>query len=53
MTKAALIKDGISLGLAYSFRGSARYHLGGKHGSVQADWCWKVLEFYSTQEEVL
>jgi hypothetical protein len=25
------------LGLAYSFRGSAHYHHGGKHGSMQAD----------------
>jgi hypothetical protein len=25
------------LGLAYSFRGSVRYHHGGKHGSIQAD----------------
>ena len=25
------------MGLAYSFRGSVRYHHGGKHGSLQAD----------------
>ena len=36
MTKATLIKENISLGLAYSFRGSSHYH-GRKHGSVQAD----------------
>jgi hypothetical protein len=37
MTKAALIKDSIYLGLAYRFRGSVHYHRGGKHGSIQAD----------------
>jgi hypothetical protein len=36
MTTATLIKD-ISLGLAYSFRGSVHYHHGGKHGSRLAD----------------
>jgi hypothetical protein len=36
MTTATLIKENISLGLAYRFRGSVRHH-GGKHGSVQAD----------------
>ena len=30
-------KGKLSLGLAYSLRGSARYHHGGKHGSMQAD----------------
>jgi hypothetical protein len=28
MTKATLIKDNISLGLAYRFRGSVHYHQG-------------------------
>ena len=37
MTKATLIKANISLGLAYSFRGSVHYHHVRKHGSVQAD----------------
>jgi hypothetical protein len=37
MTKKTLIKDNISLELAYRFRGSVHYHHGGKHGSVQAD----------------
>jgi hypothetical protein len=37
MTKATLIKENISLGLAYSFRGSVHYHHGGKHDSMQAD----------------
>jgi hypothetical protein len=37
MTKAALIKDNISLGLAYRFRGSVPYHHGGKDGSIQTD----------------
>jgi hypothetical protein len=35
MTKATLIKENISLGLAYSFRGLVHYH-DRKHGSVQA-----------------
>ena len=37
MSKATLIKAKISLGLAYSFRGSVHYHHGGKHGSMPAD----------------
>ena len=37
MTTATLIKENISLGLAYSFRGLVHYHHGRKHGSVQAD----------------
>jgi hypothetical protein len=36
-------KDNISLGLAYSFRCSVRYHYGGKHGSVQAGMVLKEL----------
>jgi len=35
MTVATLIKENISLGPAYSFRGLVHYHHGGKHG--QAD----------------
>ena len=37
MSTATLIKENISLGLAYSSRGLVHYHHGGKHGSVQAD----------------
>jgi hypothetical protein len=37
MTTATLIKENISLGLVYSFRGSVHYHHGRKHGGVQAD----------------
>ena len=37
MIKASLRKENISLGLAYSFRGSVYYHHGRKHGSIQAD----------------
>ena len=37
MTKAALIKGNIYLGLAYSFRDSVLYHPSRKHGSIQAD----------------
>jgi hypothetical protein len=34
MTTAILIKESISLGLAYSFRGVVHYHHDGKHGSM-------------------
>ena len=37
MAKATLIKENISLGLAYSFRGLVHYHHGGKRGRIQAD----------------
>ena len=37
MNMATLVKDNVSLGLAYSFRGSVHYHRGGKHGSIQTD----------------
>jgi hypothetical protein len=37
LTKAALIKANIYLGLTYRFRGSVHYHHGKKHGSIQAD----------------
>jgi hypothetical protein len=37
MTKVTLIKDNISLTLAYRFRGTVHYHHGGKHGNVQTD----------------
>jgi hypothetical protein len=37
VTKATLIKESISLGLAYSFRGSVHYHHGLEYGSKQAD----------------
>ena len=37
MTMTALIRESISLELAYSFRGLVHYCHGGKHGSVQAD----------------
>jgi hypothetical protein len=33
---ATLIKDNISLGLVYRFRGSVHYHYGRKYGSIQA-----------------
>ena len=36
MTMVPLIKESISSGLAYRFRGSVHYHHGGKRGSVQA-----------------
>jgi hypothetical protein len=36
MTKTTLIKDNVSLELAYRFRGSVHYHHGRKHGSIQA-----------------
>jgi hypothetical protein len=37
MTRATLIKENISLELAYSFRGLVHYHHGRKHGSMQAN----------------
>jgi hypothetical protein len=37
MTKANLIKENNSLGLAYCFRNSGRYHHGGRYDKVQAD----------------
>ena len=37
MTRVTLIKANISLGLAYSFRGSVHYYYGGKHGIMQVD----------------
>jgi hypothetical protein len=37
VTKTTLTKKIISLERAYSFRDSAHYHHGKKHGSVQAD----------------
>jgi hypothetical protein len=37
MAKAILIKDNISLGMVYSFRGSVHFHHGGKHVSIPAD----------------
>ena len=36
MTTATLLKENISLGLAYSFKGSVHCHHGRKHGSIQA-----------------
>lgn len=37
MTIASLIKEDISFGLAYSFRGLIHYHFGRSHGGMQAD----------------
>ena len=37
MTKATCVKDSISLGLAYRFRGSVHWHPGRKHDSIQAN----------------
>jgi hypothetical protein len=37
MTEATLVKNNISLGLAYSFRGLVHYRHLGKQGSLQAD----------------
>jgi hypothetical protein len=36
MAKVTLVKESISLELAYSFRGLVHYHHGRKHGSIQA-----------------
>jgi len=37
ISEKRLIKNNISLGLAYSFRGSVHYPPGRRHGSIQAD----------------
>lgn len=37
MTKVTLLKENISLELAYSFRDSVHYHHGRTHGSIYAD----------------
>jgi hypothetical protein len=37
MTMAALIKENISLGLAYSFRGLVHYYHGWKYDCMQAN----------------
>jgi hypothetical protein len=44
MTKATLLQENISLGLAYSFRGFAHYHHGRRHGGVYTD---MVIEKFS------
>ena len=52
MVTATLIKQNISLELAYNFKGLVHFHHGGEHGSTQAD---MVLEKYfesSTSESV-
>jgi hypothetical protein len=36
MTTETLIKENISLGLAYRFKGLVRYGFGRKHGGLQA-----------------
>ena len=37
MTTATLLKESISLGLAYSFSGLVHYHRGREHGGTQLD----------------
>ena len=44
MTTATIIKENISLGLAYSFRGLVCYHQGEMHGSMQADMVLEAAE---------
>ena len=39
MTKASLIKDNISLGLAYRFRDSVHYHQGRNMAASRQTWC--------------
>jgi hypothetical protein len=43
MTKATLIKENISLGLAYSFRCSVHYYHSRMHDSMQADMVMEKL----------
>jgi hypothetical protein len=45
MTMATLIKESISLELAFSFRGLVPYHHCGKHGGMQRQtWYWISLQ---------
>ena len=44
MIRTTLIKENISLELAYRFRGLVHSCLGGKHGSTQADNVGEVAE---------
>jgi hypothetical protein len=44
LISANILKESISLSLAYNFRGSGYYHHGGKYSSLQAD-CWMGQEF--------
>jgi hypothetical protein len=37
MTMASLIRENVSLGLAYSFRGAVHCRHGRKHGGMQTD----------------
>jgi hypothetical protein len=46
MTKASLIKNNISLGLAYRFRGSVHYHQGGSMAVSRQAWRRRSWEFY-------
>jgi hypothetical protein len=46
MTVASLIKDNISLGLAYSFRGSVHYHQGKSMAVSRQALCRQSWEFY-------
>jgi hypothetical protein len=44
----SLIKENLSLELAYSFRGSVHYHHGGKHGGItDADLVLEEQEHYN------
>lgn len=55
MTKAILIKEGIKLGLAYSFRGLAHYHCrdhGGTHvGTLAESYIWICRQRKRGREE--
>jgi hypothetical protein len=46
MTTETLIKEIISLGLAYSIRGLVHYHHDGKHGGMQPAMAIQELKFY-------
>jgi hypothetical protein len=49
MTKAILIKANISLGLAYSFRGSVHYHHGGNMADMVLEES-RILHLYPKEE---
>ena len=41
VTTTTLIKENISLGLAYRFRGLFHYHHGGNMAASRQTWCWR------------
>jgi hypothetical protein len=46
MTKVTLIKENISLGLAYSLRGLVHDYNGRMMAMCRQTWCWRRQELY-------